>query len=57
MSIEPPPGGPDASAAKLTNLFQIGRAQAAYDYVPEMWWMLSAQFVVLVTLLIVVVVI
>jgi len=57
MSIEPPPGGPDAPAAKLTNLFQIGRSQAAVDYVPEMWWMLAAQFLVLVTLLIVVVVI
>ncbi|MHA7650638.1 hypothetical protein ACX9NE_15070 [Mycobacterium sp. ML4] len=57
MSIEPSLGEPDASAVKLTNLFQLGRSQAAYDYVPEMWWMLAAQFVVLVTLLVVVVVI
>ncbi|GFG79954.1 hypothetical protein [Mycobacterium paragordonae] len=57
MSIEPSVGDPEISAAKLTNLFQIGRSQAAVNYVPEMWWMLAAQFIVLITLLIVVVVI
>lgn len=39
------------------NLFQIRRSQAAYQHVPEMWWMLSAQFIVLIALIIVVVVI
>lgn len=57
MSVETAVGEPDISAAKLTNLFQLRRSQAAVDYVPEMWWMLAAQFLVLVTLLIVVVVI
>jgi hypothetical protein len=57
MSIEPSVGDPEISAAKFTNLFQLGRSQAAYSYVPEMWWMLAAQFIVLVTLLVVVVVI
>ncbi len=57
MSIEPSVGEPDVRAAKLTHLFQIGRSQAAYNYVPEMWWMLAAQFIVLITLLVVVVVI
>ena len=57
MSVEPSVGDPEISAAKLTNLFQIGRSQAAVNYVPEMWWMLAAQFIVLITLLIVVVVI
>ena len=47
MSIEPSVGDPEISAAKLTNLFQIGRSQAAVNYVPEMWWMLAAQFNVL----------
>lgn len=57
MSIEPPPGGPDAPVAEVTNLFRIGRSQAAVNSVPEMWWMLAAQFLVLITLLVVVVVI
>lgn len=56
MSIESPPAGPDAPAARLPNLFQIRRSQAAVDYVPEMWWMLAAQFLVLIALLVVVVV-
>ncbi len=57
MYIESSAGGTDASAAKLTNLFQLGRAHASYDYVPEMWWVLAAQFITLIALLIVVVVI
>ncbi|WP_205873443.1 hypothetical protein [Mycobacterium camsae] len=56
MSIESRPGGPDAPAASLPNLFQIRRSRAAVDYVPEMWWMLAAQFLVLIALLVVVVV-
>lgn len=57
MSIEPPSGHADKSAGKLPNPFRIGRSQVAYNSIPEMWWMLAAQFVTLVTLLIVVVVI
>ncbi|WP_155769568.1 hypothetical protein [Mycobacterium asiaticum] len=43
-----------SKAAGLLDLFQIGRSQPRPGYVQQMSWMLAAQFVVIVALLIVI---
>lgn len=52
MSIQPPPRDGGATAAPL---WSIIRSAGVYDHPPEVWWMLAAQFVLVIALIVLVV--